>query len=192
MAYFPMMVDLSEANVLVVGGGKTAARKAKQLMSFGALCHVIAPETDPEFDDMPCETEKRRFQEGDIERLLPLAVVIAATDDHELNHKIGEQCARLGLRVNVVDDPELSSFIFPSIVSEGDVLCAVTSGGKSPLVSQYIKGLIEQIWPRGIGKINDEMGRYKDEIMAAEPDITKRRALLKAKMSELLDGMKDA
>ena len=77
-------------------------------------------------------------------------------------------------------------------MSEGDVLCAVTSGGKSPLVSQYIKGLIEQIWPRGIGKINDEMGRYKDEIMAAEPDITRRRALLKARMSELLDGMRDA
>lgn len=192
MAYFPMMVDLSDAAVLIVGGGKTAARKAKQMLSFGARCHVIAPETDPEFDDMPCETENRCFQDGDIEALLPLAVVIAATDDHELNHKIGEQCASLGIRVNVVDDPELSSFIFPSIVSEGDVLCAVTSGGKSPLVSQYIKGLIERIWPCGIGEINDEMGRYKDEIMATEPDITRRRALLKAKMGELLDEMKDA
>ena len=189
MAYFPMMVDLEDAAVLIVGGGATALRKAQQLISFGARCHVIAPGVDEGFKELSCEIEERGYAEGDIERLMPLAIVIAATDDHKLNHDIGERCRQLHIRVNVVDDPELSTFIFPSIVRDGDVLCAITSGGKSPLVSQHIKKLIEDIMPVGIGGINEEMGRYKEEIMRTEPDIKKRRAMLKAKFAELLQQL---
>lgn len=186
MAYFPMMVNLEGADVLVIGGGGTAVRKVRQLISFGTRCHIIASEADPALDNMECIMERRRYESGDIERLMPLVMVIAATDDHSLNHEIGERCAQLHIPVNIVDAPERSDFIFASIVRDKDVVCAITSSGKSPLVSQYLRSLIEDIWPDGIGEIADEMGCFRQELLASEPDIAKRRAMLKGKMRELL------
>ena len=186
MAYFPMMVDLSGKSVLVVGGGETALRKARQLISFGAVCHVIAPATDEDFSRLDCTIERRCYQDGDIERLQPLATVVAATDDHELNHEIGERCRKLNIMVNVADDPELSTFIFPAVVRRGDIVCGITSGTGSPLVSQYLRKLTEDVIPEGINEINEEMGRYKQELLKSEPDIRKRRAMLKARFDELM------
>lgn len=186
MAYFPMMVNIEGADVLIVGGGGTAARKARQLVSFGARCHIIASEADDVLDELGCKVERRCYEDGDIERLMPLAMVIAATDDHALNHAIGERCAQLHIPVNIVDAPEQSDFIFASVVRDGDVVCAVASSGKSPLVSQYVKENIEKTWPEGIGEIADEMGHFRQELLASEPDITRRRALLKDRLRELL------
>lgn len=188
MAYFPMMVELQGARVLIIGGGVTALRKAEQMLSFGAACHVIAPELHEGFAALPCNIEKREYRAGDIEAAAQkgLAMVIAATNDRAVNWEVSECCRALHIPVNVVDDLELCSFIFPSIVREQEVVCGISSGGRSPLVTQHIKMLLQQIWPAGIGEINEEMGRCRLELQRTEPDITKRRARLRARLQELL------
>ncbi len=186
MAYFPMMVELQDAKVLIIGGGVTALRKAEQMLSFGAACHVIAPTLDEGFAALPCSIEKRRYRDGDITAQQGLAMVIAATDDRAVNRAVSECCQALHIPVNVVDDLELCSFIFPSIVREQEVVCGISSGGRSPLVTQHIKKLLQEIWPTGIGEINEEMGRCRLALQQSEPDITKRRARLKERLQALL------
>lgn len=186
MAYFPMMVELQDAKVLIVGGGVTALRKAEQMLSFGAECHVIAPELHEGFAALPCSLEKREYRDGDITATQRLAMVIAATDDRAVNRAVSECCRALHIPVNVVDDLALCSFIFPSIVREQEVVCGISSGGRSPLVTQHIKKLLQQIWPVGIGEINEEMGHCRQALQKTEPDIMRRREMLKARLQELL------
>ncbi len=186
MAYFPMMVELQDARVLIIGGGVTALRKAEQMLSFGAVCHVIAPEINEGFTALSCSIEQRKYQDGDITAEQGLAMVIAATSDRAVNRSVSECCRVLQIPVNVVDDLELCSFIFPSIVRDREVVCGISSGGRSPLVTQHIKKLLQQIWPAGIGEINEEMGRCREALQKSEPDITRRRARLKEKLAELL------
>lgn len=186
MAYFPMMVELEGARVLIIGGGVTALRKAEQMLSFGAGCHVIAPEIHEGFAALPCSTEKRAYRAGDIEAQERLAMVIAATNDRAVNRAVSECCRDLHIPVNVVDDPALCSFIFPAVVREQEVVCAVSSGGRSPLVTQYIKKLVQQVFPVGIGAVNEEMGRFRLALQKTEPDIGRRRARLKERLQELL------
>ena len=89
--------------------------------------------------------------------------------------------------MNVVDDPALCSFIFPAVLKDREVVCAVSSGGKSPLVAQYVKKKIQQVLPFGLGDVNEQMGEYRQQVKTEEPDPKKRKILLQEKLKELLE-----
>lgn len=89
--------------------------------------------------------------------------------------------------VNIVDDEKLCSFIFPAIVKYKDVVCAVSSGGKSPYITQYIKALLNKVLPEGIGEINDRMGEYRKHAKSEIADVTERRRFLRKRLDEELN-----
>lgn len=186
MAYFPMMVQLEGAPVLVAGGGETALRKVKILLEFGAAVEVVAPLFHPELASLPVGRQERKFQREDLEGK-PWRLVVAATDDRAVNRTISEGCRSLGIPVNVVDDPELCTFIFPAIVKKQEVVCAVSSGGRSPLVAQWVKRRLLQVLPADLGIINETMGRFRRTVQQQEPDAGKRKEKLKEKLAELLN-----
>lgn len=192
MAYFPMFVDLENRDVLMVGAGKTAARKTEVLLSFGALITVIAETVSPEMQSTAREKEQavritqRRFVPEDLETA-PYALVIAATDDSAVNAAIAKRCTELRIPVNTVDDPSLCTFFFPSVVVRGDVVCGVSSGANSPMVTQYVRKVIDAELPAEIGTVNDEMGAYREEIHRQIPgDGTRRTEALRRHFGELL------
>ena len=145
MAYFPMFVQLKKKKCLVIGGGKIALRKIEVLKDFEADITVIAPEmiTQIRQIDQICRIF-RTFMEKDFNEA---DFVIAATDDQKTNHEISQICRRKKIPVNAVDQKEDCSFIFPSYVKEGEVVAAFSSGGQSPLITQYLKeiGQLAQI-----------------------------------------------
>lgn len=186
MSYFPLMIQLEQAPVLLVGGGKTARRKASILREFGASVDVVAPVIAPEIRALGTFLHQRIFTEDDLERQ-PWRLVVAATDDRAVNQAISEGCRKRGIPVNVVDDPELCTFIFPAIVKQQDVVCAVSSGGRSPLVAQWVKRQLRQVLPENLGTVNAIMGRYRKSLQQQEPDAAKRRTKLRMKLAELLE-----
>lgn len=190
MSYFPVMIQLEKEPVLVVGGGKTALRKVKILLGFGAAVDVVAPRVQPELQEMPIGLQKRPFQPGDLEGK-SWRLVVAATDDRAVNWAVSEGCQALGIPVNVVDDPELCTFIFPAIVKQQDVVCAVSSGGHSPLVAQWVKHKLQQVLPKDIGTVNEAMGRYRKAVQMEEKDPARRKKKLKKKLAELLAPYSD-
>ena len=185
MSYFPLMIQLEKEPVLVVGGGKTALRKVKILLGFGAAVDVVAPRVQPELRELPAGLQERAFQPADLEGKF-WRLVVAATDDRAVNRAVSEGCQALGIPVNVVDDPELCTFIFPAIVKQQDVVCAVSSGGHSPLVAQWVKRWVQQVLPKDIGAVNEAMGRFRKTLQQQEPDAAKRKEILKRKLAELL------
>lgn len=185
MSYFPMMVELEGANVLVVGGGEEGCKKIKIIKSFGAYVTLIAPDAQKEAVEAADRYICRGFEDADIIEG-KYKMVVAATDDRSLNIRIHDCALRYKIPVNVVDDTELCTFIFPAIVKDREVVCAVSSGGRSPYVARHIKKLIETILPVGIGEINDQMGMLREQIKRDHPDSADRRRILKEKLDELL------
>ena len=128
--YFPMFIDLTDKKILVAGGGTIALRRVRTLLKFGADIHVIAPEFCEELSQMEKEgkitAEHREYRTGDIDGA---QIVLAATDDHEVNRQIWKECRAAGVLVNVADDKKLCDFYFPSVVLTDDTVIGINCRG---------------------------------------------------------------
>ncbi len=195
MAYFPMFVDLSEKPCLIVGGGKVACRKVKVMLDFGAKVRVVAKEISQELRDLertladsegpkPMEIKRKSFEEKDCDGM---GLVIAATDDKALNHEIAQYCKRQGIMVNAVDQKEDCSFIFPSYVKEGNLIAAFSSGGNSPLLTQYLKEKEAEILTPFLGDLNEAMGRLRQKVISEYDEENKRKEVLKEILYKAID-----
>ncbi|MBR1624078.1 MAG: bifunctional precorrin-2 dehydrogenase/sirohydrochlorin ferrochelatase [Pseudobutyrivibrio sp.] len=171
MAYFPMFVDLTDANCLVVGGGRIAFQKVKVLLDFGARVHVIAKEVSLDLAALSEETdhlllEQREFTPFDLQER---RLVVAATKDEELNAQISMICHEGGIPVNVVDDKDKCSFIFPSYVKEQNLVGAFSSSGNSPALTQYLRNKEREVLTPRLGELNEMLGRWRQPIMELFP-----------------------
>jgi len=178
MAYFPMFVDLTDANCLVVGGGSVALRKVNVLLDFGAKVHVIAKEISMDLAALSEETdhlllEQREFTPFDLQYR---KLVIVATSDNELNGQIYMMCSEGGIPVNVVDDQEKCSFIFPSYIKEQNLVGAFSSGGNSPALTQYLKNKEKEILTPRLGELNEVLGRWRQPIKELFPLESSRKS----------------
>lgn len=178
MAYFPMFVDLTDANCLVVGGGSVALRKVNVLLDFGAKVHVIAKEISMDLAALSEETnhlllEQREFTPFDLQ---DRKLVIVATSDNELNGQIYMMCSEGGIPVNVVDDQEKCSFIFPSYIKEQNLVGAFSSGGNSPALTQYLKNKEKEILTPRLGELNEVLGRWRQPIKELFPLESSRKS----------------
>ncbi len=165
---FPIFLDLVGRRVLVIGGGAVAARKVRSLLESGAEVRVIAPQFVAEIrawaEKARLELVPRVYQPGDIERT---ALVIAATDDPEVNATVYEEAQAAGIWVNVVDDPSHCSFYVPSQVTRGPISIAISTQGESPALAQQLRKTIEETIPPVYGKFARLLGRLRDEVKAA-------------------------
>lgn len=146
MAYFPFFVDLTGQRGLIAGGGTVALRKAEKLIPYGPALTVAAPDLLPGFEALPGLTLLRR---PFTPRLLEgMRFVIAATGDPALNHRIAALCRERGVLVNVVDDRDWCTFLFPALVREGPLSVGISTGGASPTGAVWVKERLEGLLPR--------------------------------------------
>lgn len=184
MPLFPIFLNLKDRRVLIVGGGQVALRKAERLLPYGAAVTAVAPEFAPEFAALPGVTLlERRFAPGDIEGA---ALVIAATDDGELNAAVSELCRWEGIPVNAVDNLELCSFVFPALVRRGELSVGISTGGASPSAAQYIRRRVEELVPEGFEEILDFLAANRAQIKSALPP-ERRAAAYAALFGSCLD-----
>ncbi len=180
MAYFPFFVDIEKQNCLIVGGGIVALRKVEVLLPYDPDITVVAPEFAPELREL-AETFAIRLEERafSMEDLAGRDFVVAATDDQVLNQQISLTCKKERIPVNVVDVKEECSFIFPSIVRDGDIVIGISSGGKSPAVTQYLKKQIREVIPDGYGLLVKQLGEYRDFVKKRVEDVNQRSVIFK-------------
>ena len=138
MDYLPAFHNVRGKLCLVVGGGEVATRKAGVLLEAGATVRVVAPEIEPDLARQPgVEPIVARFEPQHLEGAV---MVIAATNDREVNRQVSELAQSHKLPVNVVDDPELCSFIMPAILDRSPLMVAFSSGGGSPVLTRMMRG----------------------------------------------------
>ncbi len=201
MSGFPMIVEFQDRDVVLIGAGKEGLFKVRTLLKFGANVTLIAPAIEPELQELvdnnpgrlfyveeafrpemivPEELQGPEHEEERNEALENLAAVVAATDDREVNEEVSRICHRYRIPVNIVDQTHLSTFFFPSILKEDEVVCAVSSGGKSPLVTQIIRDRIRDILPDHIGEINERMGELRPKVAKIHDRETRKSVFRKA------------
>jgi uroporphyrin-III C-methyltransferase / precorrin-2 dehydrogenase / sirohydrochlorin ferrochelatase len=174
--YYPLMLKVKGEPCLVVGGGEVALQKARALRRAGADVTAVSPDFSPAFRRLPVRRIERRFRPADVRGRV---LVIAGTDSRATNKAVHAACRRCGIPVNVVDVPELSSFIVPSIFRRGPVVIAVSTSGQSPPLAQALRRHLEAILPRSLGKTAARLGAARRKILKALPPSPARKRLLK-------------
>lgn len=176
MEFLPIFVDVRLRPCLVVGGGEVAARKAELLLRANAAVTVVAPELCGSLvqdrDAGRISHRARVFQPSDLEGS---ALVIAATDDEALNGEVSGLCRKCAIPVNVVDAPELCSFIVPSIVDRSPVIVAVSSGGASPVLARIVRTKVETLLPASYGKLAALAEGFRERVKRRFSDLAQRR-----------------
>lgn len=202
MAYFPMFVDMTERECLIVGGGNVAYRKVMVMLDFGAKVTVVAEDICEELRKLIAGDRanngwfssdaadritiiKRKFEQKDCDGM---EMVIAATDDNALNHEIAEYCKAKGIMVNAVDQKADCSFIFPSYIKEKNLVAAFSSSGNSPVLTQYLKGKEQEILTPFLGELNEYMGQIREKVIAQYDTQAGRKRVFKEILCAAIDN----
>ncbi|RMD67684.1 MAG: uroporphyrinogen-III C-methyltransferase, partial [Gammaproteobacteria bacterium] len=164
MDYLPIFMDLRGRPCLVVGGGEVAARKAELLRQAGAEVTVVAPELGPTLKALAKEGAIRHlprpFAPADLQGM---TLAIAATDTPSVNRQVSELAKARNIPVNVVDQPELCTFIMPSIIDRSPVQIAVSTGGASPVLARLLRARIEGLIPAAYGRLAQLVADFREE-----------------------------
>ena len=141
--YFPMFIDLTEKKVVVAGAGTIAKRRIRSLLNFTNHLTVIAPEVNKELKSLEAEglltILKRKCE---MEDFYSADLVIATTNDAQINNAIYDTCRKQGILVNVCSDKQKCDFYFPGIAMKDQVVVGITASGKD---HKRAKALVEQI-----------------------------------------------
>jgi len=176
MDFLPVYINIRGQRCLVVGGGEIAARKASLLAKAGGKIDVVAEEVSSGVSAVvaSCDGQvfKRRYQTSDLDGAI---IVIAATNDEQVNRQVSEEAKERSLPVNVVDNPELCSFILPAIIDRSPVVIAVSSGGQSPVLARLIRAKLETTIPASYGRLAKLVGAVRDKVKARFDTINQRR-----------------
>lgn len=165
MDFFPIFFDIKNKPCLVVGGGEVATRKAGMLMQSGGLITVVAPELTNTLKELADAgkithiTEKFRP-----EHLGAAVLVIAATNDRAVNEQVSVAAKKLRIPVNVVDNPDLCSFIMPSVIDRSPLVIAISSGGTSPVLARVMRAKLETYIPAAYGRLAQFAASFRDQV----------------------------
>ena len=179
MQFLPIFLDVKRSTCIVVGGGEVALRKSRLLVKTGAKVIVVAPQIKQDLIDLVVnadlvgEIKQRDYQPSDLD---DSTLVVVATDDSKLNKQVSLQAQTLKIPVNVADQPELCSFIFPSILDRSPLVVAISSGGTSPVLARQLRARLETLIPAGYGKLAELLGRFRDPVKKQFKTLGQRRA----------------
>jgi precorrin-2 dehydrogenase/sirohydrochlorin ferrochelatase len=169
--YYPIFLKVAERPCLVVGGGEVGARKVKTLLDCGALVRIVSPEV--------VEWLEEKVQQGVVDlvgshyeeqQLEGCFLVIAATDDMELNSRIARDADKRGLICNVVDFPQEGNFILPALVQRGPLTLAISTSGKSPALARKLRQDLEQHYGMEYADFLEIMGAVRSRLLKESQD----------------------
>jgi uroporphyrin-III C-methyltransferase/precorrin-2 dehydrogenase/sirohydrochlorin ferrochelatase len=154
MELLPVSLVVKGRRCVVVGGGEVAARKADMLRRAQARVEVVAPDLGENLAHLAQQGEvvhiAARFAP---EQLDEATLVIAATDDQQVNEAVHAGAVARRIPVNVVDQPRLCTFAMPAIIDRSPILIAISTGGTSPVLARLLRARLESLIPAGLGRL---------------------------------------
>lgn len=185
MGYFPLFIELEGASALVVGGGLVALRKVEKLLPYGPKITIVSPKLLPELEQNPkLVLHHRPFVSTDLDGH---TLVIAATNDQALNHQISQLCQQRHIPVNVVDDKQASTFLFPSLIQRGGLSVGISTSGESPSAAIYLKEQFSSMIPENFGEILSFLAQQRPMAQQTFSQLHQREQLMKLLFYACLD-----
>jgi precorrin-2 dehydrogenase / sirohydrochlorin ferrochelatase len=183
--YYPVFLTTENKFCLIVGGGDVATRKAASLSECGAVIRVVSPAFSAGLEALArngrIELCPRLFAGEDV---LGAFLVIAATNDREVNRSVAAACTPLKIPVNVVDDPEVSTFIVPAVVRRGPLTIAVSTAGSMPALTARIRRQLEEEYDESYGELLTVLGETRLQVLHSITDAAERRRIFTALAAE--------
>ena len=196
MRFLPIFLNIENKVCLVVGGGDVASRKVDHLLIANARINLIAKDICQDIEALISSGRITRL-EGDYNESMMDAceLVIAATDNKSLNSIISKDARRRHLPVNVVDNPDLCTFIMPSVIDRHPVQIAISTGGASPVLARLLRARMETMIPSAYGKLAELIHSFREKVKGQIPDMRQRRRfwenILQGPVTELLYSGQD-
>jgi precorrin-2 dehydrogenase/sirohydrochlorin ferrochelatase len=176
---YPVNLRLAGRLVVVVGGGRVAARKVPPLLEAGARLRLVAPAMEAELaslgTDRAVELRRRPYASDDLDGAW---FVIAATGDETCNRRVAADCEARGLWVNVVDVPELCTVTLPAVVRRGALTLAASTGGASPALAARLRRELEERYGPAWAEATTLLRELRAAAKARLPDPGHRRRAL--------------
>ncbi|WP_298635207.1 siroheme synthase CysG [uncultured Umboniibacter sp.] len=173
MNYLPLSLNLADRDVLVVGAGEVALRKLKWLLKAKAAVRVIALDADPRVEALSLNLSLRAVALDDLSGAY---LVVIATEDTALNKMLAEACSKQNILVNVVDQPAISTVIFPAIIERDEFTIALSSAGDAPVLTRYWRRKLDAYIPAELGKWGRFLGRQRDKVKMLLGSVDQRRS----------------
>lgn len=188
--FYPVNLNLDNMEIIIVGGGNVALRKCMNFLDFGKSITVLAPDFDSRFLELGNKVDLINdiFKEEYIDKF---DIVVAATDDKEVNEEIACICRKKSKLINVVDSRDLSDFTVSSYVKRGDLLIGISTGGKIPALSAKIRRDLEEIYDESFAEYVDLLGELREKIIKKYEDKTERKEVLKALVKLDIEELKE-
>lgn len=188
--FYPVNLNLDNMEIIIVGGGNVALRKCMNFLDFGKSVTVLAPDFDSRFLELGNKVDfiNDIFKEEYIDKF---DIVVAATDDKEVNEEIACICRKKSKLINVVDSRDLSDFTVSSYVKRGDLLIGISTGGKIPALSAKIRRDLEEIYDESFAEYVDLLGELREKIIKKYEDKTERKEVLKALVELDIEELKE-
>ena len=175
MIVYPINLSVENKKCVVVGGGKVAYRKICGLLDAGAKVEVISPEVCAEISKLADEGKINLIREKySAEKISDGLILIAATDDVEVNRLAAEDAQSKNFLVNVVTNFE-SDFTVPSKIVRGDFLLTISTGGNSPAFSKFVREMLEQEFDSNFGEGLKIIAEFRNELKKILPDDESRK-----------------
>jgi uroporphyrin-III C-methyltransferase/precorrin-2 dehydrogenase/sirohydrochlorin ferrochelatase len=186
MDFLPLFHNLKCRRVIVIGGGEIALRKVRLVAEADAFITIVAKEYCNDLIEMRDSNAKKgihnlelitaSYQYQHIENNPDAVLVIAATNDPELNREVSKHAQQAHMLSNVVDDPGYSTVIFPSIVDRSPIQIAISSGGDAPVLVRLIRTQLESLFPAGMSKLAALAGSFRERVKAKFSNGADRKA----------------
>lgn len=176
--YYPISLDLLGRRCLVVGGGPEALAKTRGLLAAGAEVHVVSPSLLPDFGALPTgaplHLHRRSYSSQDLSGAV---IAFGCDEDPAVNRALAADARRLGVLLNVVDQPDQCDFIMPAVMRQQSLTIAITTDGKSPALASHLRAELEAQLGPAYGEFLDILGALRPFVKASGLDRTQRAAL---------------
>lgn len=178
MGFYPVFLDLHGRSCVVAGGGPLAEEKVRGLIEAGARVTVLSPTLTPELAELAVEGRfshvPRAFQPGDLEGV---ALAIVAGQDPDIAEAVWREARVRGTLVNTVDDVPRCDFIAPSVVRRGDLVVAISTGGRAPALAVRLRQKLEKMVGDEHARFLALAGTVRARLATTVPDFATRRDL---------------
>jgi precorrin-2 dehydrogenase/sirohydrochlorin ferrochelatase len=168
MKYYPINLIIKNRTCLVAGGGQVALRKVKRLVACEAIIRIISPQIESQLVEIAennmIEMLYREIQSDDLDDAF---LIFAATNEAKVNKSISQWAREKNILCNIADQPDESDFTLPSIIEQGDLNITISTNGKSPALSKYIRQRLQMEFGQEYATLLDMMGKLR-KILTAE------------------------
>jgi precorrin-2 dehydrogenase/sirohydrochlorin ferrochelatase len=172
---YPVFLELQGRRALVVGRGAAAEGKVEGLLAAGASVHVVSDGPRAALDELSAlegvTVSRREFRVGDLD---DIDICVASSSRATVRDEIAREARTRGVLVNVMDDVKNCDFAAPAVVRRGDLVIAISTGGRSPALAKRLREELSKRFGPEWEEVMRLLGEVRQETLAALPDLPER------------------